>query len=77
MEDKKSYLQNLDDQLREWDVEIDKLKAAAGRDNAETEMELLNQIAPIRFFFQPMNSGPRRKGRAGQVETTAGRKNSL
>ena len=62
-EGQKFYLQNIDDQLRQWDVEIEELKAAAGSPNAEAEMELLNQIAPIRFFFQPMNYGPRGKRR--------------
>jgi chromosome segregation ATPase len=44
MEDKKSYLQNFADQLHHWDVEIDELKARAGRAKAEARMGHLNQI---------------------------------
>ena len=55
MEDKKSYWQNLADQLQQWDAEINELKTEAGKANAEARPELLDQIAPIRFFPQPMN----------------------
>jgi hypothetical protein len=42
MEDKKSYLQNLVDQLHQWDVEIDELSARAGKAKAEAKTEHLN-----------------------------------
>lgn len=48
MEDKKSYLQNLADQLHQWDVEIDELNARVDRANAEAKMEHLNQIDDLR-----------------------------
>jgi hypothetical protein len=48
MEDKKSYLQNLADQLHQWDVEIDELNARAGRANVEARTEHLNQIDDLR-----------------------------
>jgi hypothetical protein len=63
MEDKKSHLQNLAGQLQQWDAEIDELKAGAGKANAEARPELLDQIAPIRFFPQPTNYARRRKRR--------------
>jgi multidrug resistance efflux pump len=44
MEDKKSYLQNLADQLHHWEVEIDELKTRAGRAQAEAKAGHLNQI---------------------------------
>ncbi len=44
MEDKKYYLQNLADQLHQWDVEIDELNARAGKAKAEARAEHLNQI---------------------------------
>ncbi|MCI0556010.1 MAG: coiled coil domain-containing protein [Anaerolineae bacterium] len=48
MEDKKSYLQNLTDQLHQWDVEIDELNARAGKTNAEARTEHLNEIEDLR-----------------------------
>jgi hypothetical protein len=48
MEDKKSYLQNLADQLNQWDVEIDELNGRAGRAKAEARTEHLNQIEGLR-----------------------------
>lgn len=48
MEDKKSYLQKLSDQLREWDSDIDALKAKAGKATAESKTALLNEIDELR-----------------------------
>jgi len=48
MEDKKSYLQKLADQLHQWDAELDELKARAGRAKADARMELFNQIDELR-----------------------------
>jgi DNA repair exonuclease SbcCD ATPase subunit len=48
MEDKKSYLQNLADQLNQWDVEIDELNGRAGRAKAEARTEHLNEIEGLR-----------------------------
>jgi recombinational DNA repair ATPase RecF len=44
MEDKKSYLQKMADQLKEWDREINDLKARVSKARAESKTELLNQI---------------------------------
>ncbi len=49
MEDKKSYLQKLADQLQQWDVELDELKARAGKAKAESKTELLNQVEALRM----------------------------
>lgn len=48
MEDKKSYLQKMADQLKQWDAEIVDLKAKAGKAKAESKTELLNQINELR-----------------------------
>jgi hypothetical protein len=48
MEDKKSYLQNLADQLHQWDVEIDELSGRAGKARAEAKTEHLNGIDDLR-----------------------------
>lgn len=48
MEDKKYYLQNLADQLHQWDVEIDELNARAGKAQAEAKREHLNEIDNLR-----------------------------
>jgi hypothetical protein len=63
MEEQKFHLENIDKRLRQWDAEIDKLKATPGRAKAEAVMELLNQMAPIRIFLQPKNNGRNRKRR--------------
>jgi len=44
MEDKKSYLQKMADQLKQWDREINDLKARVSKARAESKTELLNQI---------------------------------
>jgi recombinational DNA repair ATPase RecF len=44
MEDKKSYLQKMADQLKQWDTEINDLKARVKKTRAESKTELLNQI---------------------------------
>lgn len=48
MEDKKSYLQKLSDQLRQWDTDIEALKAKAGKATAESRTELLHQVDELR-----------------------------
>ncbi len=48
MEDKKSYLQKMADQLRQWDVEIDELKAKTDKAKTESRRELLEQIDELR-----------------------------
>ncbi|MBN2426307.1 MAG: hypothetical protein JXR46_11880 [Calditrichaceae bacterium] len=44
MEDKKSYLQKMADQLKEWDTKIDELKAKADKAKTEAKSDLLKQI---------------------------------
>jgi DNA mismatch repair ATPase MutS len=48
MEDKKSYLQRMADQLKQWDIEIDELKAKAVKAKADSRIELNNQIDELR-----------------------------
>lgn len=48
MEDKKSYLQMLADQLREWDTEIDELKVKAHLAKADAKDELAKQLEELR-----------------------------
>jgi len=48
MEDKKSYLQKMADQLKQWDTEIDELKAKAIKAKAGSRTELLGQIDKLR-----------------------------
>jgi hypothetical protein len=48
MEDKKSYLQKLANQLQQWDAEINELKMKADKVKTESRSELLNQIDEIR-----------------------------
>lgn len=48
MQDKKSYLQMLADQLREWDTEIDELKVKAHLAKADAKDELQKQIEDLR-----------------------------
>lgn len=63
MEDQKFHLENVDKRLQQWDVEIHKLKGKAGRAKAESEMELLNQMAPIRIVLQSKKKGRNKKPR--------------
>lgn len=49
MQDKKSYLEMLADQLREWDVEIDELKVKAHLAKADAKDELAKQIEELRI----------------------------
>lgn len=49
MENKKSYLQKLADQLHQRDVELDELKARAGKAQAGTKTALLNEIDELRL----------------------------
>jgi septal ring factor EnvC (AmiA/AmiB activator) len=44
MEDRKSYLQKMADQLKQWDTKIDELKAKVVKTKAESKAGLLNQI---------------------------------
>jgi hypothetical protein len=44
MEDKKSYLQKIADQLKQWDREIDELKAKTVTAKAGSKTEILKQI---------------------------------
>jgi len=48
MTDKKSYLQKMSDQLKQWDTEIDELKAKAIKAKAGSRAELLGQIDKLR-----------------------------
>jgi uncharacterized coiled-coil DUF342 family protein len=48
MEDKKSYLQKMADQLKQWDAKIDELKAKADKTKAESREEFLKQIDILR-----------------------------
>jgi len=48
MQDKKSYLEMLADQLREWDTEIDELKVKAHLAKADAKDELQKQIEELR-----------------------------
>lgn len=48
MEDKKSYLHKMADQLKQWDIKIDELKAKAAKAKAESRAELLSQIDVLR-----------------------------
>jgi hypothetical protein len=47
MEDKKSYLQKIADQLKQWDQEIDELKAKTITAKAGSKAEILKQIGKI------------------------------
>jgi DNA polymerase IIIc chi subunit len=49
MEDKKSYLQKMADQLKQWDREIDELKAKTATAKAESKTEILKQIDELRL----------------------------
>ncbi|MFZ0390206.1 MAG: coiled coil domain-containing protein [Calditrichia bacterium] len=44
MEDQKSYLQKMADQLKQWDAEIDDMKEKADKAQDESSTELRNQI---------------------------------
>jgi chromosome segregation ATPase len=48
MQDKKSYLEMLADQLREWDTEIDELKVKAHLAKADAKDELAKQLEELR-----------------------------
>ena len=48
MQDKKSYLEMLADQLREWDTEIDELKVQAHLAKADAKDEFAKQIEELR-----------------------------
>jgi septal ring factor EnvC (AmiA/AmiB activator) len=48
MDDKKSYLQKMSDQLKQWDTKIDELKANADKTKTESRAEFLNQIKVLR-----------------------------
>ena len=48
MEDKKSYLHKMADQLKQWDTKIDELKAKAVKVKTESRAELLSQIDVLR-----------------------------
>lgn len=48
MENKKSYLQRLAEQLQEWDTEIDELKLKAHLAKAEAKDELQKQLEDLR-----------------------------
>jgi chromosome segregation ATPase len=48
MEDKKSYLQKMADQLKQWDTQIDELKAKAIKAKAGSRTELFSQIDELR-----------------------------
>ena len=49
MEDKKSYLQKIADQLKQWDREIDELKAKTVTAKAGSKKEILKQIDQLRL----------------------------
>jgi hypothetical protein len=49
MEDKKSYLQKMADQLKQWDREIDELKVKTVAAKAESKTEILKQIDELRL----------------------------
>ena len=65
MEDKKSYLQNLADQLHQWDVEIDELNARAGKAKVEAKTEHLNQIDDLRAKKEAAQSQTKQLQEAG------------
>jgi hypothetical protein len=44
MDDKKSYLQKMTDQLKQWDIKIAELKGKADKTEAESRAEFLSQI---------------------------------
>jgi len=48
MQDKKSYLEMLADQLREWDTEIDELKVKAHLAKADAKDEFAKQLEELR-----------------------------
>ncbi len=48
MEDKKSYLQKLAQQLQEWDTEMDDLKLKADRAKAGAKAEFQKQLEELR-----------------------------
>lgn len=48
MENKKSYLQRLAEQLQEWDTEIDELKLKAHLAKADAKDELQKQLEELR-----------------------------
>ena len=48
MQDKKSYLQMMADQLKQWDAKIDELKEKADKTKAESREEFLRQIDTLR-----------------------------
>lgn len=48
MENKKSYLQRLAEQLQEWDTEIDELKVKAHLAKADAKDELQKQLEELR-----------------------------
>ena len=49
MEDKKSYLQKMADQLKQWDHEIDELKAKTVTAKTGSKTEILRQIDELRL----------------------------
>ncbi|MGH7597599.1 MAG: coiled coil domain-containing protein [bacterium] len=63
MKDKKSYLQNLADQLHQWDVEIDELNARAAK--AEAKTEHLNEIDDLRAKKEAAQSQMKKLQEAG------------
>jgi hypothetical protein len=65
MEDKKFYLQNLADQLHQWDVEIDELNARAGRVNAEAKTAHFNEIDNLRVKKEAAQSQMKQLREAG------------
>ena len=48
MQDKKSYLEMLADQLREWDTQIDELKVKAHLAKADAKDELAKQLEELK-----------------------------
>jgi hypothetical protein len=49
MENKKSYLQKVADQLKQWDHEIEELKAKTVKAKSGSKKEILNQIDELRL----------------------------
>ena len=65
MQDKKSYLQKLADQLHQWDAELDELKARADKAKAESKTKLLNEIDELRVKKETAQSKLKQLQEAG------------
>ncbi|MEJ2544078.1 MAG: hypothetical protein P8Y99_08415 [Calditrichaceae bacterium] len=65
MEDKKSYLQKMADQLKQWDAKIDELKAKAALAKAESRAELLSHIDLLRAKKKPVQDKLKQLQEAG------------